>query len=272
VYWTRRLVVVVVAFALVFGIARLLGSGGSGTGPSARPVGAEASSITTAPASSASSADVTPSETVTAPTLSSTPTGPSGATGKKSASATPLAEPSGTCDSSDVVATPAIKDKAYAAKPVVFAISLTTKVSPACDFTVSSRSLAMKITSGSDRVWSTQECTGAVPKQSVVVRKDTPVMVDVAWNGQRSDSDCTRTTTWAEPGYYHAVVAAFGADPVDEQFELKLAPRPTVTATPTPDAKASAKAKARAKASADVRASTRASASAKASQKPAKRH
>ena len=42
VYWTRRLLLVVVAFALVFGIAHLLGSGGSGS-PSAQPVGADAS-------------------------------------------------------------------------------------------------------------------------------------------------------------------------------------------------------------------------------------
>ena len=45
--------------------------------------------------------------------------------------------------------------------------------------------------------------------------------VSVGWNGQRSDSDCTRSTAWAEPGFYHVVAASFGADPVDVQFELK---------------------------------------------------
>jgi hypothetical protein len=61
VYWTRRLLVVAVAFALVFGIARLLGSDGSG-GPTAQPVGADAS--TSAPTSS----------TVQTPRSAATPT------------------------------------------------------------------------------------------------------------------------------------------------------------------------------------------------------
>ncbi len=113
-------------------------------------------------------------------------------------------------------------------------MTLTTLSSPACTWDVSSKVMAVKVTSGSDRIWSTQECSGAVPKQSVVVRKDHPVDVSVAWNGQRSDSDCTRSTAWAEPGYYHVVAASFGAEPVDVQFELKSPVPRTITATPTP--------------------------------------
>src|SRR5215217_2972137 len=44
VYWVRRLLVLAVAFGLVYGIAHLLGSGADATRPSARPVGAAASS------------------------------------------------------------------------------------------------------------------------------------------------------------------------------------------------------------------------------------
>ena len=36
------------------------------------------------------------------------------------------------------------------------------------------------------------------------------------------------------PGYYHAEAAAFGSDPVDEQFHLLPPPRPTITPTPSP--------------------------------------
>jgi hypothetical protein len=215
VYWTRRLLVLVVALGLVFGIAHLLGSGGgSGTSaPAARRVGAVASTTPTTP---------------TAPTHTAT------ARAAASPSATPLASPSGPCASSDIVATPSVRGTAYAGKPVVFAMKLTTKVSPACNWDVTAESLAVRITSGSDRVWSTQDCVGAVPRQSVVVRKDQPVSVTVVWNGQRSDAECTRTTPWAEPGYYHVVAAAFGADPTDVQFPLLPPPRPTITATPTP--------------------------------------
>jgi hypothetical protein len=225
VYWTRRLLLVVVAFALVFGIARLLGSGGSGS-PEARPVGADASS--SAPASD-SSGTLTPQATPYATSSA----GPAGAK-TPSPTPTPLASPAGPCSDSDVVATPSVKKAAYAGRPVVFTMTLTTLSSPACTWDVSSRALVVKVTSGSDRIWSTQECSGAVPKQSVVVRKDHPVDVSVAWNGQRSDSDCTRSTAWAEPGYYHVVAASFGADPIDVQFELRSPVPRTITATPTP--------------------------------------
>ena len=74
----------------------------------------------------------------------------------------------------------------------------------------------------------------------------------MAWNGQRSDADCTRSTAWAEPGTYHAVAAAFGSDPVDEQFAL-LTPTPrTITATPTAGAPDAVRQAARAAASASA--------------------
>ena len=213
VYWTRRLLVVVVALGLVFGIAHLLGSGGGTSAPAARRVGAVASAT---------------------PTTAAAPTQTATTRADASPSPTPLASPSGPCASSDIVATPSVRGTAYAGKPVVFAMKLTTKVSPACNWDVTAESLAVRITSGSDRVWSTQDCVGAVPRQSMVVRKDQPVSVTVVWNGQRSDAECTRTTPWAEPGYYHVVAAAFGADPTDVQFPLLPPPRPTITATPTP--------------------------------------
>jgi len=147
----------------------------------------------------------------------------------------PPATPDGPCEGSDVVATPSVKGGAHAGRPVVFTLSLTTRESDACTFDVSASSLALKITSGDDRIWSTQDCRGAVPKQSVVVRKAAPTTVAVGWSSQRSDADCTRSTDWARPGYYHVTAAAYGADPVDEQFELGPAVRPTVTVTPTPE-------------------------------------
>jgi hypothetical protein len=224
VYWTRRLLLVAVAFALVLGIARLLGGGGSGT-PEARPVGAAVSS--SAPAAGSQSPQPSPG-------ASSQTTGRAAKGKTPSPSPTPLASPTGACADSDVVATPSVKGTAYAGHSVVFTMTLTTLSSPACTWDVSSKVMAVKVTSGSDRIWSTQECSGAVPRQSVVVRKDHPVDVSVAWNGQRSDSDCTRSTAWAEPGYYHVVAASFGAEPIDVQFELRSPVPRTITATPTP--------------------------------------
>jgi len=131
---------------------------------------------------------------------------------------------------------------AYAGSDVTITLNLTTLESPACTWEVSSDSVVLKLTSGSDRIWSTQDCAAAIATQSVVVRKDAKTKVDVAWSGQRSDDGCTRTTLWAQPGYYFATAAALGAEPVDQQFQLLTPLRPTITPTPTPTAKPDQKA------------------------------
>jgi len=228
VYWTRRLLLLVVVLGMVVGVARLLGGGGGGSGPSARPVAADPTSTPTTPT-------VTSSATTTATTTPTTPT-PSrtGRAAGSSAPPTPLAAPSGTCEDGDVVVVPSVVSPAYAGRPVILTMTLTTKVAPACNWVVSPDHLVVKVTSGEDRFWSTQDCGGAVPKQSVVVRSEAPTTVSMAWNGQRSDADCSRTTSWADPGYYHVAAAAFGAEPTDVQFRLQRPVRETITASPSP--------------------------------------
>ncbi|NUS49769.1 MAG: hypothetical protein HOQ22_01855, partial [Nocardioidaceae bacterium] len=148
---------------------------------------------------------------------------------------TVLASPEGTCTVSDVSAEPTVKGNAYAGQRVVFAVELTSRISPACTLTIGPSTLVLRLTSGSDRIWSTQDCRASVPTRKVVVRRDVPATVPVTWNGQRSDPGCTHSTSWAEPGYYHATAAVLGADPADRQFELRTPPRPVVTKSPKPN-------------------------------------
>ncbi len=73
-----------------------------------------------------------------------------------------------------------------------------------------------------------------VPEQSVVLRRESVTIVEVTWSGRRSDPDCSRSTAWAVPGYYHVAAAAMGSEPEEQQFRL-LPPAPvTITPTPTP--------------------------------------
>jgi hypothetical protein len=176
--------------------------------------------------SSGAVTDVTPS-----------PSGRSAVSGTASPSA-PLAQPTGSCSSTDIVAVPSVAPPAYAGRPVVLTTTLTTRASPACTWDVSAQTLAVKVTSGVDRIWSTQQCPGSVPKEAVVVRRDAPVTVAVVWNGLRSGIGCT-PVAWAESGYYHVEAAAFGADPVDVQIHLVRPVAATVTRTPKPSASAS---------------------------------
>jgi hypothetical protein len=150
---------------------------------------------------------------------------------------TPLPEPTGPCPVSDIVATPKIKGTAYAGNPVTFRIKLTTLETPACTWRVTPATLALKLVSGSDRIWSSQDCPRAIPEADVVVRQEKAAKVDVTWRGQRSDSTCSRTTSWAQPGWYHVQSAAFGAEPSDVQFELQTPVPQTITPKPKPEKK-----------------------------------
>ena len=147
---------------------------------------------------------------------------------------TPLAQPSGPCTPQDVVVTPEARSP-VGGSDVVIALSFHTLVAAACTFDVSSDSVTMSITSGSDPIWSTRQCPHTMPTTNLVARRDLAAYVYVTWNGKRSDNTCSRLTEWAKPGWYHVRVAALGGEPADEQFEL-AAPQPaTITTTVTPD-------------------------------------
>ena len=228
VYWTRRVLVLGVAFGLVLGIGRLLGGGSdSAAKPSAQPAAVE---------SSAGSPSATS-------TMGAMPVVPTESPKKGGRVRVPLATPTGPCQDSDVRVVPAMEGNAYAGGDVSLTLELSTFESPACSWKVSAESVAVRLTSGSDRIWTTQECPNAVPQEPVVLRSSQVTLVDITWSGRRSDSECSRSTQWAEPGYYHVSAAAMGSEPEEEQFELR--PPAPVTITPTPTPTPSAKPKAR---------------------------
>jgi hypothetical protein len=218
VYWTRRVLVLGLAFALVFGVGRLLG-GDESPDPAAQPAAVVGSTTPSA----VSTGDALPSD---APSPSETP--------RKKKTKPPLAMPSGPCQDNDVSVVPDLQQTAYAGGDVRLTLRLTTYESPACTWTVSPDTVAVRLTSGSDRIWTSQQCPKAVPEQQVVLRDRKATFVDVTWSGRRSDEDCSRTTLWAEPGWYHVSAAAMGSEPESEQFELRRPAPVTITPSPTP--------------------------------------
>ncbi|MDT0183543.1 hypothetical protein Q9S36_25470 [Microbacterium sp. ARD31] len=219
VYWTRRLVVLGVPLLLVVVLARLLGGSSDaqdGKDGTARQAGA---AVETSPAPTAG------------PTIDPGATGAKGKKGRKNQETAPpepvLAEPSGPCADSDIVATPVITSAAGGAD-VPITINLRTVTAEACTWQTSPETMTVTITSGSDFIWSSRECPAAIPVQDVVVRQavDTPVVV--TWkDAKRSDETCSGRTEWARLGFYHVEAAALGGEGTDVQFEL-VAPQPGV--------------------------------------------
>lgn len=224
VYWFRRLLVLGLAALLVLGIGKLVGGLGSDepqpAADRARTASAEARD--------------TPSTQV--------PIGPVAPDKRLLRQAkraeTVLVPPSGECRENEVSVVPEV-GRAAGGGPIVLHLELSG-TQPACTFKVSPHTLVVKITSGDDRIWTSQECPRAIPTTSVVVRSAVPATVPVTWSGRRSDETCSNRTAWALPGFYHVHAAALGSAPSDVQFEVVVPSRPVVTRTATPKPSASA--------------------------------
>lgn len=232
VYWTRRILVLGVPLLLVVVLARVLG--GSSDGKDATPTATQAGASVTEPAAAPTAGPTAVVEKNRA--------GKKGKRKREQETVPPepvLAEPSGPCTDSDIVATPALTT-ATGGADVPITVNLRTVVAEACTWQVSPQTLTLTITSGSDFIWSTRECPSAIAVQDVVVRQavDTPVVVTWA-DGKRSDETCSGRTEWAYPGFYHVLAASLGGEGTDVQFEL-VAPQPavvTTTADPKPGGK-----------------------------------
>ena len=221
VYWTRRLLLLGLAFLLVLVIGRVLGGGSDGSssgGDTARQVAGERSA---APSSNGAA----PGSTTTAKPKKVRKAKPTKA---------PLAQPDGPCDPKDVTVEPLIR-RETAGSPIRIAFKLVTEV-PACSFTFSNNTVAVKIISGDDRIWTSQECRNLPTVEDLVVRAEKPERVAMRWSGRRSNEGCKLfSAPWAEQGYYHVVAAPLGGEPTDQQFKL-INPSPkTVTKAPKPE-------------------------------------
>jgi hypothetical protein len=206
-----------IAVLLVVGIARLLGGSGDGSsGPDQAAPVADTSSGTHGP--------------------SSTANGRSGHHRHRShtaPSASPVAMPSGPCADDDVAITPSVPHP-IAGGDISLVLDISTITSPACEWTLSGRTLALRITSGSDLIWTTVQCAKAIPTRTLVLRNTAPTRVRLTWNARRSEPGCPRVTDWAKLGTYHLEVAALSGQPQDVTFTL-VAPSPAqVTKTVHP--------------------------------------
>src|SRR4051794_27851677 len=167
VYWTRRAVVLAVAALLVFGIGKLVG--GTGSDPAGSDLQASTSSAQEQGAGDGAQ-----------PSVSMGPVAPSTVGGSKKN--VPLVAPSGECRDDEVSAEPSVP-RAWGAQSIVIRLALRS-LQPACTFTVSPETLVVKITSGEDRIWSSQDCPKSIPTQDVVVRSAVATNVDVIWSGK----------------------------------------------------------------------------------------
>jgi hypothetical protein len=100
-------------------------------------------------------------------------------------------------------------------------LKLTSAGVPACTLAVTPDTLALRITSGSDVVWTSDECPNALLARELVVRAHQPTVYTFDWNGYRSTPSCAKPGSVAEPGGYWAEAALIGADVHRAYFDIK---------------------------------------------------
>ena len=209
-----------IAALLVVGIAQLLGgsSDGSSGDDTAQNVAAT-------------------SQHTQGPVSSGPVTGDSAPSGKHHRKAddpvTPVVMPSGPCAASDVAITPSVPDP-VAGRDISLVLDISSLETPACTWTMSGKTLALKITSGTDLIWTTTECARAIPQQDLVLRQAQPTRVRLTWDARRSEPGCPVRTAWALPGTYHLHVAALAGQPQDVTFLLTTPSPAEVTRTAHP--------------------------------------
>ena len=181
--------VIGVACALVFGIARLLDytTGGSD--------GEQAATVAASPSATAKA---------TGTAQEAAPGGPGHRQGRRQDGKDKLAQPDGPCDDGDVVVTPTVDD-AHAGSPVKIVLELTTVESDACYWEVNPESVFVNIDADDvGTLWSSQQCPDAMPTESVVPRREKAAKVTLWWTPKESDEECSASTDWLLAGSYTA--------------------------------------------------------------------
>ena len=224
VYWVRRLMVLGIAGLLVVGIAKLLG------GSSDASSGADAAR------------NVAATSPRTTAVTTQTTTGPSSPASrpvrhhhrrKADDPVTPVSMPSGPCAADDVAITPSVP-RPVAGRDITLVFDVSSLNTPACSWSLSPRTLALKITSGNDLIWTSLQCARTIPTRDLVLRQSLPTRVRLTWDAQRSEPGCPARSVWALPGTYHLQVAALAGRPQSVTF-LLTAPSPAeVTRTARP--------------------------------------
>ena len=221
-YWARR-VAVLIALVVVAGlvVALVVNATRAGSAVSAAPVPPPV----TAPPADSPSPSATPSASPSAsgsgsPSASSTPS-PSASTKPK---ATPKPKPTPTgpvaCEPEELRATLTGKQRLKPEQGTTFTLSLINGSATACVVSVTPENFELKLYSGTDRIWTSDDCAKAIEPRKATVKAEDAVEWTMAWDGQRSRAGCGSRPEVPRPGTYFATAQLEGAKPVQLRMIL----------------------------------------------------
>jgi hypothetical protein len=217
-YWARRaavLLALVVGVGLVIALVLSSNNRSSVLADPAPPVGAPPA---TSPGTSA-----TP-DTSTSPSAAASPApdapSPRSAGTSKSSSSKPAATSPAACEPKQLRATLTGKQRLRPKQKSTVRLSLINGSDQTCVVSVSRKNFELEIYSGTDRIWSSDDCSSAVKPISTEVRAEDAVEWTMSWNGRRSREGCRTRSEVPQPGTYVATAQLAGAEPVQLRMIL----------------------------------------------------
>lgn len=216
-YWLRRALVLGVLAAVLAVLISVL-TPGSGGGPVSASPGPTV--VTPLPSDGGTSSptptrSLTPATTTPAPTSTSSPT-PSPTTGGNAGPAQPAA-----CDPAQLRTRLQGPARLKPRQSTTLTVSVTNESPTSCVVTVTARSFELRIFSGPDRIWSSDDCATAAKTVRTTLGSQQATQWAMAWNGRRSAPGCKNREAIPQNGTYIATAQLSGGRPV--QLRMLLA-------------------------------------------------
>lgn len=179
VYWRRRILVLSAALVVLIFLIWLVVP--KGAAPQADPP-PEFSSVSATP-SPASATTASPSPSPTAPSA---------------------------CASQDVGVSLAGYQKMVSGAAQPFKVTVINNSSRTCIMSISGTTVKLAVTSGKDRIWSTEDCAKWVPVKKATLKSKESTVVAITWTGGRSKPGCVSTKSVLGAGTYLGTAQVLG--------------------------------------------------------------
>jgi hypothetical protein len=212
IYWVRRALVFGAATVLAVAVMLIISGTSSGMATQPKPPAAGDPVPAAAATSSESPSELDTAMRTPSPVDFSASPGPTASTGEKGGSVD--------CEAEELRPTLTGKHRIALQERITFHLSLINGSDHTCAARVTKKNFELTISSGSDRIWSTDDCRSAIEEISRKLGSEHAVAWSLTWDGKRSKSNCRSARGTLRPGTYVATARLDGAEPVQLRMQL----------------------------------------------------
>ena len=210
IYWRRRLLLLAVVIAIVWGVLQVRGGGDD-----EKPATAAATPSKASPKPSASpTTPAAPKQTVDG--------------------MVDVAVVAGTapCNPEDVRITPSVRPGQLTKGPIDIGLVISSTQKSACILQPDDADTVAVISANGTPVWDSTVCKTSLLSSPVALSPQWGTLAAVQWTGRGSGSNCTSNQGWATAGTYTLQIGTLGGEPGKTAFSLDARPAPAKTSAP----------------------------------------